>query len=337
MDGNVINITPNPKKPMSKRAVRGIIIACIAVLLLIVLVSSSFYVVGQAEQAVVSQFGVIKEIVVSPDNRFIEDNPELMNAPGASIENVLVSYSKGLHFRVPFITKVEKYNSRLFTYISDTNPVNSNDKKQYFITIYGRWQIANPALFAITQYSQQNANQYLDTLIFPLVVQKVNEMQGVDFINNKDLLNEQLADCVEKLNQSVKASGIRVADIQIHRSSLPPANLESTYARMIADRAKVAQQLRAEGMEAHDNAVSTADREARVIEAEAIREAEQTRGEGDAQAMKIYADAYGKDADFYTYWRSLRALESSVGEGDVLVLDKNHPLWRDLLRWIEPE
>lgn len=330
-----INVTPRPQRNVSSKAIRAWILVVVIAVAAIVLFSSSTYIVGQAEQAVISQFGVIKEIVIAPENAFISDNPELMNAPGASMQDVKITYSKGLHWRVPFITQVEKFNSRLFTYISDSNPVNTNEKNQFFVTIYGRWQIANPALFAITLYNDYNANQYLDTLVFPLVVQKVNELSADDFINNKDLLNAALADCVVQLNESVKASGIRVADIQIHRSSLPPANLESTYDRMIADRSKVAQQLRAEGMETYDKAVSAADREARIIESDAIREAEQTRGEGDAAAMKIYADSYGKDPEFYAFWRSLRALDTSIGPNDVLVLDNDHPLWRDLLKWID--
>ena len=117
----------------------------------------------------------------------------------------------------------------------------------------------------------------------------------------------------------------------MHRTILPTANIESTYARMQADRAKVAQQLRSEGQEAYLKAVAAADLESRVIQADAISEAGAIRGQGDASALEIYAQAYGVDTDFFSYWRSLQALEKSLNENTTLVLDRNHPLWKDLL------
>jgi Membrane protease subunits, stomatin/prohibitin homologs len=112
---------------------------------------------------------------------------------------------------------------------------------------------------------------------------------------------------------------------------LPPANIESTYARMQADRAKVAQQLRSEGQESYLKVVASSDLEARRIEADAVSKAGVIRGEADAEALEIYANAYSVDKDFYTYWRSLQALEKSLKQNSTLVLDQTHPLWKDLL------
>lgn len=154
-----------------------------------------------------------------------------------------------------------------------------------------------------------------------------------DFISNKDILNENLAKGLVTINEDMCLRGIEVKDIQIHRTILPPANIESTYSRMQADRTKVAQQLRSEGQEEYRKAVSASDLEARKLEADAVSEAGQIRGEGDAQALEIYASSYSVDPDFYSYWRSLQALEKAIDENSILVLDKNHPLWKDLIHF----
>jgi membrane protease subunit HflC len=128
--------------------------------------------------------------------------------------------------------------------------------------------------------------------------------------------------------------GIEIKDIQVHRTILPMANLESTYARMQADRAKVAQQLRSEGEEEYRKDVSAADLQSRQIQADAVTEAGAVRAEAEAQSMRIYAESYSADIEFYSYWRSLQALKSSLDENATLVLDQSHPLWSDLLDYV---
>ena len=146
-------------------------------------------------------------------------------------------------------------------------------------------------------------------------------------------LGAALAAGLETINNDMAPRGIEVKDIQVHRTILPTANIESTYARMQADRAKVAQQLRSEGQESYRKAVSSTDLEARKIQADAVSQAGAIRGEGDAAALEIYAQAYSLDKDFYAYWRSLKALESAINDNSTLVLDSEHPLWKDLLQY----
>jgi len=311
----------NEMKALGK-ALKGIAILLIVVIVAGILFGACTYTVGENEQAVISQFGVIKEVVLTPTNTFVDENPDLMNADGAKLSGVKVVKDKGLRFKLPFIHQVEIYDGRLYTFTSNAEPVNTKDKKQYYVTIYGQWQISNPALFSITQQNMTKARQYLDNLVFPVIVQNINSLTSTDFVSNKDVLNE-----------TVRESGIRFADIQINRTLLPENNKQSTYERMIANRAKVAQQLRSEGEESYQKAVAEADKEARVITSDAIRDAERIKGEGDAEAMAIYAEAYGKDAEFYTYWRSLQALETMLSENTTLVLDQDHPLWADVLKW----
>lgn len=312
-------------------------IAFVIIIGLLFIFSVSTYTVGEAEQVVVSQFGVIKEIVISPENTYVNTNIDLMSGNETELRNVKITKAKGLRPKIPFITQITKFDSRYLTYVSNSEPVNTLEKKQYLITMYSQWRIANPGLFSITQKEIPRAMTYLDGLIYPSVIQNINRLSADDFLSNKEVLNKALADGLVELNNKVRDSGIEIADIQVHRTILPNANLNSTYDRMIANREKVAQQLRSEGEEEYQKAISSVDREFRIIESEAIKQSEKNKGEGDAAALEIYAKSYSKDPEFYTYWRSLIALQKSIDENTVLVLDRNNPLWEDVLKWINPE
>lgn len=235
---------------------------------------------------------------------------------------------------MPFIDKVETYSSRLYTYISDSEIVNTSEKKQYYVQTYAQWYIADPALFSLKFASMTDAENQLDNLIHPVIVQAINRLTAEDFVSNKDVLNAALNNGLTELNEKMASRGIEIKDIQVHRTILPTANLESTYARMQADRAKVAQQLRSEGDEEYRKAVSATDLEAAQIQADAVTEAGAVRAEAEAESMRIYAEAYSADIEFYSFWRSLQALETALDESATLVLDQSHPLWADLLSYI---
>jgi modulator of FtsH protease HflC len=302
----------------------------------IVILSQSIFIVGEAEQSVVSRFGVIKRIVINEQNDFHERYASLLTDEITTGGEVAISVGSGLHFKVPFVDKVETFSSRLYTYISESEVVNTAEKKQYYVQTFAQWYIADPALFSLKLGNMTSAENQLDNLIHPVIVQAINRMSAEDFVSNKDALNAALAKGLVTVNEDMAPRGIEVKDIQVHRTILPTTNLESTYARMQADRAKVAQQLRSEGDEAYRKSVSAADLEARQIEADAISEAGAVRAEAETEAMQIYAEAYGADEEFYSYWRSLQALETSLTDKATLVLDQNHPLWKDLLQFITP-
>lgn len=305
----------------------------ILLVVLAVLANESMFIVREEEQGVVSRFGVIKRIVLSKNNDFHERFAALLKEEQILTDGVTIVEGSGLHFKVPFMDKVETFSSRLYTYVSDSEVVNTAEKKQYYVQTYAQWYIADPALFSLKLGNMVSAENQLDNLIHPVIVQAINRLTAEDFVSNKDALNAALAKGLNTVNEDMALRGIEVKDIQVHRTILPPANLESTYARMQADRAKVAQQLRSEGEEAYRKAVSASDLEARQIEADAISEAGEVRASAQAEAMRIYAEAYGVDAEFYSYWRSLKALEGALNEKATLVLDQNHPLWSELLAY----
>ena len=320
------------KRYLRERSRKWILIGGIALIALILL-SESFFIVGEAEQAVVSRFGVIRRIVLNTSNTFHQDYAQLLEGEITTSGDVKLVKGGGLQLKMPFLDTVEKYPSRMYTYVSDSEVVNTAEKKQYYIKTYAQWSIEDPALFSLKLGTMTTAENQLDNLIHPVIVQAINRLAAEDFVSNKDALNAALAQGLKTINHDMAPRGIEIKDIQVHRTILPTANIESTYSRMRADRTKVAQQLRSEGEESYLTAVANADLEARRIEAEAVSDAGTIRGEGDAEALEIYANAYSADADFYAYWRSLQAIEKTMNQNSTLILNSTHPLWKDLLNY----
>lgn len=320
------------KRYLRERSRKWILIGGIALIALILL-SESFFIVGEAEQAVVSRFGVIRRIILNTSNTFHQDYAQLLEGEITTSGDVKLVKGGGLQLKMPFLDTVEKYPSRMYTYVSDSEVVNTAEKKQYYIKTYAQWSIEDPALFSLKLGTMTTAENQLDNLIHPVIVQAINRLAAEDFVSNKDALNAALAQGLKIINHDMAPRGIEIKDIQVHRTILPTANIESTYSRMRADRTKVAQQLRSEGEESYLKAVANADLEARRIEAEAVSDAGTIRGEGDAEALEIYANAYSADADFYAYWRSLQALEKTINQNSTLILNSTHPLWKDLLNY----
>ncbi len=321
---NTININARMKAQQAGKAIKVLITLAVIVVLIVIVFASATFTVNEHQQAIITRFGEIKKIIVDPD---------IYTGP-SSYDNINVVEGKGLFFRVPFIDKVEQYDSWLYTYVSDSEKVNTADKKQYYITMFAQWRIADPVKFKVTHNTTVKASNYLDNLIFPAIIQRINELDANDFISDKTLLNGALISAQNSINSTVAVGGIEILDMQVHRTILPTGNLQSTYERMVANRAKEAQRLRADGEKTYQQLVSAADREAREIEASAVKESKEIKGEGEGEALAIYAESYSADPEFYAFWRSLEALELALMNNTTLVLDENHPLWGDLLDWV---
>ena len=326
-DNNTININARMKAEQVGKAAKTLVVIAIIIIAFIIVFSAATFTVNEHQQTIITRFGEIVKIIV---------NPDIYNGP-LEYENIKIVEGKGLFFRIPFIDKVEQFDSWLYTYVSDSERVNTADKKQYYITMFAQWRIADPVKFKVTHGTTVKASNYLDNLIFPAIIQNINELNAVDFISEKATLNEALIDAQKSINATVKVGGLEILDMQVYRTILPTGNLQSTYERMIANRAKEAQRLRADGDKTYQQMVSAADREAREIEAAAVEESKQIKGAGEGEALAIYAESYSVDPDFYSFWRSLEALQYSLENGSTLVLDENHPLWSDLLSWISED
>ncbi|MGI6725858.1 MAG: protease modulator HflC [Christensenellales bacterium] len=328
-----INKMADMLRGFARKNTRLLVIIGIILIAALVLLSESFFIVGEAEQAVVSRFGVIKSIIVDDQNDFHSRFEDLLVNEITASGDVAISRGSGLHFKLPFVDKVDKFPSLLFNYTSNSETINTSEKKQYNITTYAQWRIADPALFSLKLGSTMNAENQLDNLIHPVIVQAINRLLAEDFISNKEALNAALRAGLTTINRDMVIRGIEVTDIQVHRTILPQANVETTYDRMKADRAKVAQQLRSEGEETYRKMVADTDLKAAQIEAEAIKAAGETRAQADANAMSIYNEAYKADPEFFRFWRSLQALRGSFKENSLLVLSQDHPLWQQLIKW----
>lgn len=290
------------------------------VILIGVLLSNSFYIIKEDEVATVRELGEIKKIVVDATN--VEAKKQ--NERDPRFKDVEVDTSKGLKFKIPFITTVEKDTSKIITYISNTAKINTQDKIKYEINMYAQWKIIHPGVFRTSLGTITRANSKIDEITYAVVIEKINSLTSLEFLANKETLESVLAQAKDELNVNLASQGIMLVDIDIYRTILPPSNIESTYKKMVAEREAIAQQIRSEGLEIYQNTVADTDRNVAQIKANAIEESETIRGEADATALEVYASGFTKDPEFYEFWRTMNSYEKTIDADTVLYLDKNN-------------
>ncbi len=323
------------------KAIRWLIIP----LLLIILFSSFTYTVREDEVAIVSRFGEVTKIIVDRDNEIAIEQNNLKK----EYEDVQIINHKGLFFKTPFITSVQKETSKLLTYIAQPEKLNTNDKKQYYVAFYAQYEITHPALYQASFGSKSKASGILDDKIYPIVIERVNQIESQDFLTEKNILYSTLAEGLDELNAQVASYGIQLKDIEIYRTLLPDSNIDSTYNKMRAERDAAAQELISDGQERYDKTVAEVDRKAKEIIADAKEEAGRIRGLADGTAIEIYTNGYTAeikdengevigtkeykgytvDPEFYEFWRRLQAYRYSIDENTTIILDKNNPFLKD--------
>jgi membrane protease subunit HflC len=303
----------------AKKAAKKIIIIFI---LLIILFSggSFFYIVAEDEVATVRQFGEITKVIVDVDNEFAVEQNKLDN----KFKDVEVVNDKGLFFKIPFITTVDKDTSKLVTYISNSAQINTSDKIKYQIAMFAQWEITHPGLFRSSLGTIKKTNSVIDEIAYAAVIEEINGLTSKEFLTDKEALYAALDEALNELNEKVAPKGIVLRDIEVYRTILPESNIESTYGKMIAERAAIAQQKRSEGQELYQNTVADTDRKVAEIISESIEKSEKIIGEADASALEIYANAFSKDPDFYEYWRTLKSYEKTIDQDTVIYMDKNN-------------
>ena len=232
-------------------------------------------------------------------------------------------YEPGLHFRLPLVQQVQRFDARVQTIDSAPERSMTSEKKDVDIDFFVKWRISDAAKFFVSAAGDEGKAR---TLVVPIVMDGLRS--AVSTRTLQELVSGGRADVTQHLvsdaNTKTAGFGIEIIDLRIKRIDLPEDGsvIGSVYDRMKSERKKVASQLRAEGEEQARTIRADADRQAQVIKAEAYRDAEKARGEGDAAASQIYAAAYGKDADFYAFYRSLEAYrEAFSSPNGTLVLD----------------
>lgn len=243
-------------------------------------------------------------------------------------EIVATDYRPGLHFRVPILHDVKKFDRRIQTLDSPPQRFLTIEKKDVIVDSYAKWRISNPAqFFRSTGGSLGRTSRLLSERINTSLRDEFGK-RTIQEVVSEDR-SELMAQLTREIDLKVNELGVEVIDVRVKKIDLPPEVSESVYARMRAERERVASDLRAKGAEAAERIQADADRQRTVILADAYKEAEQFRGEGDAKAVEIYAGAFGQDADFYAFYRSLHAYRSALGgAGDIMVIKPDSEFFR---------
>jgi modulator of FtsH protease HflC len=281
---------------MDRRILIGVAIVLIVVGILL---NSALFIVDQTESALVLQFGDVRSIKTTP----------------------------GLWVKRPFIENVIFYDNRVLDFEPPPEEVIVSDQKRLVVDSYARYRIVNPLLFYQTVGTEEGVRARLSAIVNGSLRRVLGNVTLSDILSVKRAgIMVQIRD---EVAEAAKTFGITVVDVRLRRADLPEENSEAIYARMKSERQQQAAQYRGEGAEAAQTVRANAERERTVILAEAQRDAQRVRGDGDAQAIKIYADAFGKDKQFFAFYRSLQAYRAALNNRDTsFVLSPDNSFFR---------
>jgi membrane protease subunit HflC len=281
---------------------RNVTFILLAVLVLFV-ATNSLYVIKETERGVLLKFG---EVV----------NPDL---------------KPGLHVKYPFVNSVRKFDGRILTVDSQPERFFTQEKKALIVDSYAKFKVADTAKF----YTATNGEE---ARAMGLLAQRINNglrnqvavrtVQEVVSGEREQLMEDLTAELTVVAQEEL---GVEVVDVRVKQIDLPPDVSESVYQRMNAEREKEAREHRSQGQELAEGIRAAADREVTVIRANAYRDSELIRGEGDATATAVYADAFNQDPEFYSFTRSLRAYQDSFrGGNDIMLIQPDSEFFRYL-------
>ena len=232
----------------------------------------------------------------------------------------------GLYWKIPFVQNVLWFDRRQMEYDASPRELLTKDKQQLVVDNYARWRILDPLRFYETMRTEEGAASRLDDVIYSNVRENLGRHTLSEIINTSR--DELMSEVTRATNEKAREFGIEVTDVRIKRADLPEKNELNVFSRMRTERERLAKKFRAEGDEEARKVRSESDKEVTILIAEARRQSEIRRGEGDAQAVKIFADAYGRDPEFYEFTRTLEAYRTSIAEGTTLVLSPDSDFLR---------
>jgi membrane protease subunit HflC len=277
------------------------ILAVLGIIVLIggVIAYSALFTVHQTQQALVLQFGEPKRVVRDP----------------------------GLHAKIPFVQNVIFLDKRMLSFEGAGEEVIASDRKRLVVTSFLRYHIEDPLRFFQTVGNQNVARQRLNALLTSSLRQVIGTVPFQTILTGERA--ELMAQIAARVNAESKDLGITISDVRIKRADLPEANNQAIYARMKTEREREAREFRAQGAEISQRIRSRADREKVVLVAEAQKQAQILRGEGDGKAVRISAEAFGTDVEFFTFYRSMQAYRESLGsESTTMVLSPDSDFFR---------
>ena len=250
----------------------------------------SIFIVKEINQAIVLQFGDPKRIISTP----------------------------GINFKIPFIQNVVFLDKRILNLDAPPEEVIASDQKRLIVDAFARFQIVDPLKFYISVGNERVARSRLSTIINSRI-RSVLGTQRLQTLLSADRTN-QMALIQDGVNNEAEKFGIKIVDVRIKRADLPPANSEAIYRRMQTERNREAKEFRAKGAEMAITITSTADKEVTVILAEAEKQSQIMKGEGDGQRNKIFAEAFGKDPEFFAFYRAMQAYEKALIGGETSLI-----------------
>ena len=234
----------------------------------------------------------------------------------------------GLNFKLPFVSRIIFMENRLQDYDADPGAVFTKDKKEMKVDTYSKWRVADPLKFYETVRTTNGAHARLDDIIYSQTREVLGQHTLVEIVSgNRKEIREAIT---LRSRKNAEKFGIEILDVRIKRADLPEQNSQAVFGRMNAERRRQAKLYRSEGEEESLKIRSDADRERVEIIAEAKKINEETRGGADAEATKIYADAYQKDTDFFKFLRSHDVYRNSLQEGTTLLMDANSKFFKYL-------
>lgn len=298
----------------------------LVVVLLLLLAKGSFFIVREGEQALVTQFG----------------------KPMGGIRQA------GPHFKLPLVQDIHLFQRRIMQWDGDPNQIPTKDKRYIWVDVTARWRIADPLFFYRAVASERGARSRLDDILDSVVRDAVSGHLLVELVRGRDYVppagvrevfevegeaiqaehlsgrDEILEGILREARNMTPEYGIELIDVQVKRINYVEQVRQRVYERMVSERKQVAAQYRSEGEGERADILGQMQRDLRTIESEAYRKAEEIRGQADAKAAVVYAEAYGRDRDFYTFTRTLESYRKAIKENSRLVISTDAEFYKYL-------
>jgi len=268
---------------------KGTLLIVIIVAILF-LANLSLFIVDETKQAIVLQFGKPIRAISEP----------------------------GLNWKIPFIQNVVFFEDRLLVYDAAPTEIITKDKKTLIVDNYARWRIIDPLKFLQTVRDLNGAQARLDDIVYSELRVDLGLFDMSEIVSEK---REGIMGRVTEIsNEKANTYGIEIIDVRIKRVDLPPENEKYIFDRMKAERERIAKQYRAEGQEESAKIIAETEREKTVILAEAYKTAQTLKGEGEAESIRIYAESFNQDPEFYKFYRTLEAYRKTFKDKTTVLL-----------------
>ena len=255
--------------------------------------------------------------------------PEWMQAMVIQLgEPVRVVQEPGLYWKIPFVQSVTYFDRRILDQATSPKEILTRDKQQLVVDNYTRWRIVDPLQFVRSVRDEGGAQSRLDDIVYSNLRETLGRHTLREIVSEKR--TELMESVTKRSDEKAREYGIEVVDVRVKRVDLPEKNELNVFNRMRTERERLAKKFRAEGDEEARKIRSNSDKEVQILMADARQKSEILRGEGDALAVAIFADAYGRDPEFYQLVRTLEAYRKSVNEGTTVILSSDSEFFRFL-------